>query len=175
MNQWTNSGNYTWNISWKYFGEKQYPCTKCDLIFAFFKKTFGMPLIQPHEGQFFLLSLWTFPHFLQIDWSSNSLLWVHLWRISVLLFSSLSGGHMAIAVFSLRHKPHLLDPDLYGVALALIDHFSFGVIPLLFQFKTYLLNAVPLLLLAGFMSVLCWIHISISRVGSLETVVHFVT
>ena len=122
----------------------------------FFKKTFGMPLIQPHEGQFFLLSLWTFPHFLQIDWSSNSLLWVHLWRISVLLFSSLSGGHIAIAVFSLRHKLHLLDPDLYGVALALIDHFSFGVIPLLFQFKTYLLNAVPLLLLAGFMSVLCW-------------------
>ena len=33
---------------------------------------------------------------------------------------------MAIAVFSLRHKLHLLDPDLYGVALALIDHFSFG-------------------------------------------------
>ena len=159
--------NKQWKLHMKYFmkifwWKKPYPCTKCDLIFDFFpswlllKKTFGMPLIQPHEGQFFLLSLWTFPHFLQIDWSSNSLLWVHLWRISVLLFSSLSGGHIAIAVFSLRHKLHLLDPDLYGVALALIDHFSFGVIPLLFQFKTYLLNAVPLLLLAGFMSVLCW-------------------
>ena len=130
----------------------------------FLKKTFGMPLIQPHEGQFFLLSLWTFPHFLQIDWSSNSLLWVHLWRISVLLFSSLSGGHMAIAVFSLRHKLHLLDPDLYGVALALIDHFSFGVIPLLFQFKTYLLNAVPLLLLTEFMSVLYWKYLDLKYI-----------
>ena len=130
-----------------------------------------MPLIQPHEGQFFLLSLCTFPHLLQIDWSSNSLLWVHLWRISVLLFSSLSGGHIAIAVFSLRHKLHLLDPDLYGVALALIDHFSFGVIPLLFQFKTYLLNAVPLLLLAGFTNnIICDFDKEIERPKNLRDV-----
>ena len=32
MYQWTNSGNITWNISWKYIVvEKSHPCPKCDI------------------------------------------------------------------------------------------------------------------------------------------------
>ena len=80
--------NKQWKLHMKYF--MKIFCWKNNILalnatwfstfflLDFFKKTFGMPLIQPHEGQFFLLSLWTFPHFLQIDWSSNSILLVEI-------------------------------------------------------------------------------------------------
>ena len=33
INEWTNSGNNTWNVEWKF--RKQLPCPNCDLNFEF--------------------------------------------------------------------------------------------------------------------------------------------
>ena len=73
--------------------------------------------------------------------SSNLCLWMHLDKISDLLFSSFLGGHSAMANFSSRQSLHDL-PPLNGGALAQIDHLILKCLLDFFNFQIYLERAV---------------------------------
>ena len=87
--------------------------------------------------------------------SSNLCLWMHLDKISDLLFSSFLGGHSAMANFSSRQSLHDL-PPLNGGALAQIDHLILKCLLDFFNFQIYLERAVWCWLFSFLNACLCW-------------------
>ena len=77
--------------------------------------------------------------------SSNWLLWIHLFRSSVLLFSSFLGGQRAMAVFSCMQSWQLLDPFRYMGALLLIDHLILYCLLAFFSFQMWHIGSKTLL------------------------------